>query len=506
MRSKKAFINIISSLLLQVFTVVCGFIVPKLIIKNFGSNVNGLVTSITQFLAYITLLESGFGPVVKSVLYKPIANKEKNKIEEILKASERFFRVISYIFIIYIIILCIVLPIILENEFNNLYTFSLVAIMAISLFAEYYFGMTYRLFLQADQKTYIISVIHIVTLILNTIMVVLLIYMKTSIQVVKLASALIYIVRPILLNLYVKKKYNINIKNAKLGYKIKQKWDGLAQHIAFVVHSNTDVVILTLFSNSTEVSVYSVYLLVVSGVRNLVCSLMGGVEASFGNMIAQDEKEVLNKNFKSYEGFYHTISTIIFISTLFLIMPFVRIYTKGIIDADYIRPVFAYLIVLAEFIWAIRQPYNELIKVAGHFKETNKGAWIEAISNIVISIILVWNFGIVGVAIGTLVTMFIRTIEFMYHSSKYILKRNIWYTFKRLFVIAVEGGIVACIVNNMPLIEVTEYSTWAIQSFIVGMISAIVVLTINCIVYRENIKKIIEIAKNIFKKEKIENN
>lgn len=90
MRSKKAIINIISSLMLQLVTVICGFIVPRLIIKSFGSSVNGLVTSITQFLAYITLLESGFGPVVKSVLYKPIANRDKSEIERILKASEKF--------------------------------------------------------------------------------------------------------------------------------------------------------------------------------------------------------------------------------------------------------------------------------------------------------------------------------------------------------------------------------------------------------------------------------
>ena len=64
--------NIGSSLLLQLVTIICGFIVPRLIISNYGSDVNGLVTSITQFLAYITLLEAGFGPVVKSLLYKPI--------------------------------------------------------------------------------------------------------------------------------------------------------------------------------------------------------------------------------------------------------------------------------------------------------------------------------------------------------------------------------------------------------------------------------------------------
>ena len=121
MRSKKAIINIISSLILQLVTVVCGFIIPRLIIKNFGSSVNGLVTSITQFLGYIILLESGFGPVVKSILYKPIANKNKEEIEKILKSSEKFFKTIAYIFILYIVILCWVLPMIVFEEFNMIY-------------------------------------------------------------------------------------------------------------------------------------------------------------------------------------------------------------------------------------------------------------------------------------------------------------------------------------------------------------------------------------------------
>ena len=58
MRSKKELKNIISSLLLQLVTVICGLILTRAIIGKYGSNVNGLISSITQFLTYITLLES----------------------------------------------------------------------------------------------------------------------------------------------------------------------------------------------------------------------------------------------------------------------------------------------------------------------------------------------------------------------------------------------------------------------------------------------------------------
>ena len=442
MRKKRAIINIISSVLLQLVTIICGFIVPRLIIRNFGSNVNGLIQSITQFLAYITLLESGFGPVVRSVLYKPIANNDKTTIENILKTSERFFRKIAVIFLVYILVLCVVFPLIVSGEFSNLFTISLVLIIAISTFMDYFFGMTYRIYLQAEQKTYVISVIQIGTLILNTIIIVALIKFGASIQIVKLVSALIFVLRPILQNIYVKKKYNINLKQARNDYKIEQKWDGLAQHIAYVVHTKTDMVILSLCSNMTEVSVYSVYLLVVNGVKRVVHSFTGGIDAAFGDMIAKGEKENLNRAFKKYENLYLALATIAFSVTFCLIIPFVKYYTRGITDVNYIRPAFAYLMVLAEFICIIRQPYNDLVKVAGHFKQTRIGAWVEAISNIVISLILVWQFGIIGVAIGTLFAMSIRTIEFMYHTSKYILNRSVWYTFRKLLIVGIVFVIV----------------------------------------------------------------
>ena len=479
MRSKNAIKNIISSVALQAITIICGFIIPKLIITNFSSEVNGLVASITQFLAYIILLESGFGPVVKSVLFKPIANKDKSTIENILKTSEKFFRKIAYIFLVYILVLCAVFPAMFLTQFDTIFTLSLVVIIAISTFAEYYFGMTYKLYIYAEQKNYVLSFIQIGTVILNTIAVILLIHFGASIQIVKLASCFIFILRPIIQNLYVKKKFEINLKNAKGDYKIEQKWEGLAQHIAFVVHKNTDIVILTICGSLADISVYSVYLIVINAVKNVTHSFIGGLDATFGDMIAKDEKEKLSKSFKKYEVYYLTIATIIFASTMFLITPFIKIYTKGITDANYIVPEFAVIMVLAEFVWAIRQPYNDLIKVAGHFRQTRVGAWVEAVSNIIVSFILVWQFGIVGVAIGTLIAMSFRTIEFMYYTSKYILNRSIWHSLKRLLIIVFEVGLISIIVNVIPQTDLTNYKDWALQAVVVTSISSVVVITTN---------------------------
>lgn len=502
MRSKKAILNIVSNLALQIIIIIYGFIVPKVIITHFGSNVNGLISSITQFLAYISLLESGFGPVVKAVLYKPISEKDNKEIACILKTSEKFFRNISKVFILYIIVLCFIYPLIINNNFDKIFTISLILIISISTFAEYFFGMTYKLFLQADQKNYIISFIQAVTYIISVFVVIIFAYLNMNIQIIKLVSGLVFVLRPILQNWYVKKKYNINFKDVKKDYVLKQKWDGLAQHIAAVIHGNTDIAILSIMCNLSEVSVYSVYNLVVKGIKQFAQIFSNGIDSLFGDMIAKKEHHNLNEKFELYEVLYFTIIAILFSSTIILITPFIGVYTKEIMDANYIRYTFGYLIVISEYIWAIRLPYSSLTLAAGHFKETRTGAWVECISNIVLSIILVTRYGLIGVAIGTVIAMLLRTIEFIYHTNKYILKRSIFNSLRKILILIFETLIIVFMVKFLPLLNNTSYFNWTLNSLMVCLLACGVVFMFNIFLYKKELSNFKAIIKKMIRRKK----
>lgn len=495
MRKRKALKNVISSMILQIITIVCGFIIPRLIIQKYGSNVNGLITSITQFLGYIALLESGFGPVVKSLLYKPIAQKDTIEIENILKATEKFFRKIASIFIIYIVFLCLMYPFLVNGEFDSMYTISLLIIISISTFAEYFFGMTYRLFLHAEQQSYIVSCIQAITTILNAFFTILLIRFGANIHVVKLISTIIFIFRPILQNIYVKKKYKINLKNAKNDFIIKKKWDGLAQHIAAVIHDKTDVVILTVFASVTYVSVYSIYSLVIRGVKNFIISIASAMEATFGDMIAKKEYENLNQKFSMYEYIYISICTLFFSCTSILIIPFVKVYTTGINDANYIYPIFAIILVTAEFFDTLKSPYSLITYGAGHFKETQKGAWLECFINLLLSIIMVFRFGLVGVAIGTVVAVFIRMLEFMYHSAKYVLNRKVSKSYFRFFIALIQYFSLIFFAKFVGQEGNLNYISWIIYSFKIFILSAMFIIPINSIIYKKDVVVLFELLK-----------
>ena len=70
-------LNIAGSLLLQIVSGICGLILPRFVLQSFGSEVNGLVASVTQLLSYAVLLEGGIGGVMKAALYKPLANEDE---------------------------------------------------------------------------------------------------------------------------------------------------------------------------------------------------------------------------------------------------------------------------------------------------------------------------------------------------------------------------------------------------------------------------------------------
>lgn len=423
-RAKKFKLNALMAIIKQFIGLACGFILPAYILQSYGSAVNGLVSSITQFLAFITLLEMGVGPVIQSNLYKPLADNDTEAISKIYVSSSRFFRKIARIFLIYIAALVVLYPVFVANSFDRFFSASLIVIIAISSFAQYYFGISLNLLLNADQRAYIPFALQAGTLALNTLVSVLLMTAGFGIHFVQLATAIIFILRPLGMFVYVSKHYKLNTAIEYEGEPIKQKWNGLSQHVASVVTNNTDMTLLTIFSSLENVSIYAVHSLVVNGMTNTALTALTGLEAMWGNMLAKGELETLRRSYERVEWAVHAGITLAFTLTAILITPFVAVYTRNISDADYFAPTFAIIYVAAYACLCLRVPYFRLIKAAGHYKQTQNGAWLQMFLNLGLSLVLVVQFGLIGVVIGTLAAMIYHTIYFAWYLRKNILARK----------------------------------------------------------------------------------
>lgn len=498
-RSRNVALNVIMGFLYELIALVCGLIVPKLILSNFGSTYNGITQSITQFIGYIELMKSGIGGVTGAALYKPLAEKNDQEISEVLAATQQYMKKLTAIFLVFIIGLAIFYPFIVAKDFEWWFSSSLILIISISTFAQYYLGFTYQCLINSDQKGYIIVAMQIVTTILNTIVSVVLIRSNCTIHMVKLGSALVNVVSPVFFNWYVHKHYNIDDHAKPNNSKIPERWDAAAHEVAAFVNNNTDITLITLMIGVKEVSVYTVYAYVASNIKKIVSKFSLGFGAAFGSMYAKNEIELMKKNLGIYELIIFSLTSTLYATTFALILPFVVLYTKGVTDVNYVRPAFAFFLILANLFNSFRIPYRTIVIAIGHYKQTRNGAIMEAVINIVVSVICIYFFGLTGVAMGTVAAMCLRSYQFAEHLSNQVIGRSIRYYFQHIIIcFAIIGATFAF--SRLYVHMATSWIMWVVFGAVTTIFSGGLTLITDFIFYREDMKGMVKKVMGLIKR------
>lgn len=482
-------LNIFFSLFHQAVALVCGLIIPGLMIRTFGSEAYGATTSIGRFLSYISLMEGGMWSVSAAALYSPLAEQDTLKISEVVAETKRFYRMIGYFFVGYTLLLaCTYQYIAGADNFSWFFLFGLVIAISISTLAQYFVGISYSILVESAQKAYIGKGISIVTVILNTVMMLVLIHLHCNLILVKLVSSIVFLLQPFCMWLYVKKHFSLVPCDTGGKNILTQKWDGVGQHIAYFLYFQTDIAVLTIFTNLSLVAVYSVYNIIISYMQNFISSFTAGMTALFGDMIAKEERDSLHRSFQYYETMLSMIAVLLFSVTAVMIVSFVELYTTGITDANYREPFFALLLVLASMLYCLRLPYQELVVAAGHFRQTNHGSYAEAILNITLSVLFLRGWGICGVAAATVIATSVRFLYYVWYLSKNILCRRKHLFCKRALVNA-GCFFLAYFCGKRLLLcgDIGDYFAWACFGFAVTLLAGSIVLAGNLIFYKAEV-------------------
>lgn len=495
MRSQKALKNMVVTMGYQLVAVICGLIVPRLILSHFGSSYNGITSSITQFLSCVALLRAGVFGVTRAALYKPLAEKNLTEISAIVNATERFMRRIATIFAASILVFAGLYPFLVSGEFEWLFSATLVLIMGISTFMQYYFGVSYQILLEADQRQYVLSLIQTAAIVLNTLLAALLIKLGAGIHVVKLGSAAAFSMVPLMLNVYIGRKYRIDKSVPPNNDALKQRWDAVGQSIAFFIHNNTDIMVLTMFVSMREVSVYTVYNYVIVNIRQVLMTFVTGFGAAFGNMLARGEKDLAEENLRIYEIIVFGLTAIIYSTAGCTILPFVSVYTSGINDVNYMRPLFAALITVAGAFSCFRIPYQTITEAAGHFKQTRNGAFVEAGLNIGISVLAVSRFGLVGVAAGTVVATIFRSVQYSVYLSRNLINRSLWIFWQHVLLCVVVAVLTWLATERLYTFATPNFLLWAAKAALTMLTSAALTALLYEVFFHKDVRLLIRKVK-----------
>lgn len=420
--NRKLSANIVMALLAQFVITICAFVISHKILATYGSEANGLLQSVTRFMSFITLLEGGFGGVIKAAFYKPLHQADRLQLCRLFNSTRRIFARLGFIILVYAIIIGLFFNQLSDSSYDRWTCFALVLVISGATIAEYVVGISYDLILQADQKVYISSGINIVFHVLRVGIMYLVILLRGSLFAMEAAFLVLFMVKVSVLRYIARSQYDFTL--TKERQIIESRWDGMIQHIAYSIHNNVDIILITLFLTLRDVSVYSVYSMIVAAVNKVTKAIATGTSASFGKIIASGDNERLCKASEKYVFSSSVVSAAVFATVSGIVMPFVGLYTRGVSDAEYRQPVYAYLIILAEAVYCLRIPVKTIVGAAGHYRQTRNGAMVEAGINLVLSLALIPWIGIPGILAATLVAMIYRTIDLTRYLIKHLLLRR----------------------------------------------------------------------------------
>ncbi len=424
MRTRLSIYNTISAIVLQIVNLVVNLILPQVMITVYGSSVNGLVTSIRQFISYFNLVEAGISGAAIYALYKPLADRNKHDVNGILSASNRFYNISGFVFSGLVLLTAFLYPMFTSGQGISVMTIAaLVLIIGASGALEFFAVGKYKVLYTADQKSYVISLINATAVAVNAVIILILASLHYDIVLVQLIALISFFARSGLYILYGRRKYpDIDLKAPPMNDALDKRWDSLILQVLGVASTATPVVVTSLMLGFKEASVFVVYNMVFASVLALLTTFSNGLSAMFGDLLVRNEIGTMQKAYQQYEYLYYALVTWGYACAAILIMPFMNVYTARFTDAEYIRPVIAALFVGVGVFSNIKTPQGMLVISAGLYKETKVQSLIQAAIIVVLSVVLAPFLGIAGILIASILSNLYRDIDLIFYIPKTVTK------------------------------------------------------------------------------------
>jgi len=449
------------------------FLLPRLYLENFGSEVNGVLQAIKQIFTYMCLLEAGVGLATTQALYKKIGENDYKSASEVLSATNTYYKKTGIIYSAIVLVIAVVYAYLIPTSINSNVLFFIVILNAIPSLFSYFVQAKYRILMEVDGRKYVINNSETILQLASNIGKILVLLLTDSLILIQLVYCIIALLQLVYLYFYAKRRYKwLNLKAKPDFESISQKNSVLMHQLSGMVFNNTDVILISVLCDFKAASIYAIYNIFFSQVQNFITSVVSSFTFALGQMFHTD-REKFDKLFNVYETFYIMATCIIYTLMAVFLLPIIQIYTSGINDAEYTNVFLLMLFVIMNLIANSKLPANGVIEYSGDFKKTRLYAVLEMIINITVSVIAIIYIGICGAILGTIAALLYRGIMTIYYSNKKILKRSQMGTYKILIANGIVFAVVMAIFfvdtfSNMSFLNLLFYG--AVNSiWIVGL-------------------------------------
>ena len=487
--------NLLSGVLYQVVLIALSFLLPRLYLENFGSEVNGVLSTIKQIFVYMLLLESGVGLAATQALYKPVAENNHDKVSSVLSATHSYYVKVGVIYAIIVLLIALVYEYIVPTAIEPGVIFGIVILTALPQLFSYFFQAKYRILLEVDGRKYVITNSETILQLLSNVAKILVILFTNNLLLMQLSYCILSLLQLVYIYVHAKQRYKWLSVKAQPDYEaISQRKSVLIHQISGMVFNNTDILLLSVLCDFRVVSVYAIYNIFFSQIQTFITSITSGFSFALGQMFHTDRTKFM-KVYNVYETFYIMATFVIYTLMAVFLLPLIQIYTKGINDANYTNSLLVILFVVMNLFSNGKLPSNHVLEYSGKFEETRSHAICEMIINIAVSIVSILKWGICGAILGTIVALLYRGTMMIYYSNKKVLKRGMFHTYKRWLI---NGAVFALI---MAIFYVDSFSGLSFaQLLIKGITHSLWIVPlyigVNFMFFKSAFKHLIELWRN----------
>ena len=470
----KSLKNLLFSGLNLCVTVAFGFLLPRLFVVTYGSEVNGLLNSLAQLLVYLGLFEAGVGTATMQALYKPLAEDDWSGVSGVLAATDRHYKKTGLWYLIGLLVLAFIYPAVVESGLSYWTVWGAIFFSGFGSVLSFWCYGKYAYLLRADGKGYIGAILSTVGTVLVSLCKVVLIRLGVNIVWILAASFAIGCLQCVFILWYVRRYKQLDLSASPNEAAISQKNAVLVHQISALVFQNTDVLILTVFCDLRVVSVYAIYRMVTSQIESVVGIFPNSVSFVMGQNY-QLNKDLYKKRADLLDSYYGALVYGLFAVALFLFLPFMRLYTAGVTDINYVDPWLAVLFVAGSLLNKSRTVMGQTINYAGHYHKTLWRSVLESVINLTVSLVGAHFLGIYGVLLGTVAALSYRTADIILYANRKLLDRSAGRT------LAIYGVDIALFVLLQILLQ-KLFSGIAIDSYgifiLVGLGATAISLTV----------------------------
>ncbi|MBE6157927.1 MAG: hypothetical protein E7160_03945 [Firmicutes bacterium] len=481
MRIKKSFFNAVSNSSILIVRSILLFVVRIVFVKTLGKSLLGLDSLLTNLLVVLSITDLGISTAINYSLYKPIHDKDYKKVSALMSFYKKMYNFLGIIVLIIGIAFIPFLKFIVTDNIPNL---EFIYILYLLTTASTYFISYKDSLLYADQKNYELTFIIGVTYIL--------------IYIIRLISLIIYpdfilfimiqlvglVLQRILINRYITKKYdkidfNSKIEISKTEQKeIKKSVTSMFLYkVGGYLISGTDSAVISANSNLgvAVVGIYINYLSITSMMDSIVYRAFGGMTASYGDLAVESDTDVLENVYNITALFAFIVYGIITIEFWFLLTPFI----KFCFGADFGLSMPIISVICANFYLNGILRTLEIIKDAtGLYNNDKYATLIQTVINLALSIILCKYFGLIGVVLGTLISIILVPLwNKPYIIYKHIFKKNMFGFIKDqckyLLVLLLIFCICLFIINFIPIAN--QFISFIVYGSIIMVISLLII-------------------------------